>query len=254
MENIPVIPPQNPEPELKPRTQHRKGGSWWALILILIGLILLVQNLHIANLSFHWWALFIFIPVFGSLSTAWDGFQESHRFSSKVSGSLGSAVMVGTVGTMLLFGMDWSRWWPLVVIAAGASGFLSGLGKLERLNSQTLSTFSRLGAWIGLGAMLLGFGFLVQYLPIPALQPYLIAHWWAIPIFIAGLGAVVSSLMIFLDNEHQMNWAAWSMLLIAVFIIGFAVLVFFALDWNLLLPIVLIACGLVVLAGIFAKK
>lgn len=251
MENIPVTPTINPEPK---RHKH-KGSAWWALILILVGVIFLVQNLNIASFTFHWWALFIFLPVIGSLSSAWDGLREDGRFTTRVSGSLGSAILVGTVGTLLLFGMDWSRWWPLVLMAGGCSMLLTGIGKLERLNNQALSVLTRLSAWIGLGALALGFGFLINYMPIPTLQPYLTAYrWWAIPILIPGLGALISTIVLFVENQGHMNWAAWSMLLIAVFIIATGLLALFALDWNLLLPIVLIACGLVILVGFFNRK
>ena len=251
MENTP-IPPTN-SPELK-RREHNNGAGW-ALILILVGVIFLVQNLHIASFTFHWWALFIFIPVIGSLSAAWNGFRRDGRITTKVSGSLGSAVLIGTVGTILLLGLDWAFWWPLVVMAVGLSMLLTGVGKLERLNSQTLSVLTRLSAWIGLGAILLGFGFLVNSLPISSLHPYLVGYkWWAIPILIPGLGAFISVVQLYIENQNQMNWAAWSMLLVAVFIVAIGLLALFALDWNLLFPVVLIACGLVILVGFFNKK
>jgi hypothetical protein len=251
MENTP-IPPTN-SPELKRREQN--NGAGWALILILVGVIFLVQNLHIASFTFHWWALFIFIPVIGSLSAAWNGFRRDGRITTKVSGSLGSAVLIGTVGTILLLGLDWAFWWPLVVMAVGLSMLLTGVGKLERLNSQTLSVLTRLSAWIGLGAILLGFGFLVNSLPISSLHPYLVGYkWWAIPILIPGLGAFISVVQLYIENQNQMNWAAWSMLLVAVFIVAIGLLALFALDWNLLFPVVLIACGLVILVGFFNKK
>jgi hypothetical protein len=171
-----------------------------------------------------------------------------------VGGSLGSAVVIGTVGTILLFGMDWGRYWPLMVIAVGLSAFLTGLGRVDVLGRNNLSALTRMSVWVGLAAMVLGFGFLAAYLPIPALQVYLIARWWAIPILIAGFGAVMGALAIFWQNNREMSWAAWSMLLIAVFIIGIGLLALFALDWNLLFPIILIACGLVIMIGIFTRK
>jgi len=123
------------------------------------------------------------------------------------------------------------------------------------LNSQTLSVLTRLSAWIGLGAILLGFGFLVNSLPISSLHPYLVGYkWWAIPILIPGLGAFISVVQLYIENQNQMNWAAWSMLLVAVFIVAIGLLALFALDWNLLFPVVLIACGLVILVGFFNKK
>lgn len=252
MENTPDNSNWTTLPE-KSRHHHR-GNAWWALLLILAGVILLVQNLHIASFSFNWWALFIFLPVLGSLSSAWDGLREDGRFTAKVSGSLGSAVLVGTVATLLLFGMDWSRWWPIVIVAGGLSFFLTGLGRINAANQRFLSALNQLGLWVGLGGMVLGLGFLANSLPIPALQPYLIARWWAIPILIVGVGAVIDAFALFWQNSRRMNWAAWSMLLVAVFMVAVGLLAFFALDWNLLFPVVLIACGLVVLAEVFMRK
>ena len=253
MENSPNNPNWNPQSE--PRRREHKGGAFWALVLIAIGIIFLVQNLHIANFSLHWWALFIFIPVLGSLSSAWNGLRQDGRFSAKVTGSLGSAVVVGTVGVILLFGMDWGRWWPLLIIAVGLSAFLTGLGRVDALNTSVLSALTRLSVWAGLAVMVLGMGFLVNSYPLPALQPYLAGYrWWAVPILIAGAGAFISAFSIFWENVRQMNWAAWSMLLIAVFITAIGLLALFALDWNLLFPIVLIACGLVILAGFLNRN
>jgi hypothetical protein len=250
----------NPEnstvPPVEMKTKHKRGGNaWWALILILIGVIMLVQNITGATFEFHWWALFIFIPVFGSLSTAWDGIREGGRFTTKVGGSLGSAVLVATIATILLFGLDWTRWWPLVILAGGFSMVMTGLGKMDRTTNSTLSALSRLTSWVGLGGMALGLGFLVKTTPIPALQPMITGYqWWAVPILIAGLGALVNTLVIFFENEHQMDWTAWSMLLISVFILAIGALVLLRMDINLLFPIVLIACGLVILIGLIQKK
>ena len=253
MDNIPEL--QNQIPPMQPHRHKEKNGSFWALILILVGVILLVQNLHLANFEFHWWALFIFIPVFGSLSAAWGGFRQTGRFSATVRGGIGSAIVIGTVAFMLLFGMDWSRWWPLMIIAPGISMFLNGLNSLDPEEHKVLSVWVNLAAWVGAATILLGAGFLVKYLPIPVLQPYLVGYrWWAVPILIVGLGALIGVLMTFLREERQMSWASWSMLLVAVFTIAVGLLALFALDWNLLFPIVLIACGIVVLTGYFTRK
>jgi hypothetical protein len=252
MENNTVPPDFNTQSER--HHHHHRGRAWFPLILIIVGVVFLVQNLHLANFTFNWWALFIFIPVVGSLSAAWDALREDGSFSAKVGGSLGSAVVIGTVGTILLFGLDWVRYWPLMVIAVGLSAFFTGLGRVDVLGRNNLSALTRMSVWVGLAAMVLGLGFLAVYLPIPALQMYLVARWWAIPILIAGFGAVMGALAIFWQNNREMNWAAWSMFLIAVFIIGVGLLALFALDWNLLFPIILIACGLVIMVGIFTRK
>ena len=253
MENLPET--NNPIPVLEPKKHKGKGGSWWALVLILVGIILLIQNLHLVNLSFHWWALFLFIPVLGPLSAAWESLRRTGKFSVAVKSGLGSAITIGTVAVILLFGLDWSKLWPLMIIAPGASFFLGGLGGPDPVEYKTASIWVSLSSWVGLALMVLGTGFLVKFLPIPALQPYLEGYrWWAVPILIPGLGAIVGALVLFWRNNRQMNWAVWTMFLIAVFTIATGLLALFALDWNLLFPIVLIACGIVVLAGLMNRK
>lgn len=252
MENRPDDSNWTVQPE-RPRHHHR-SNAWWALILIFAGAILLLQNLHVASFSFNWWALFIFLPVLGSLSSAWDSLREDGRFTARVSGSLGSAVLVGTVATLLLFGMDWTRWWPIVVIAGGLSFFLAGLGRFSGANQHTFSAFAHLGLWVGLSGMVWGAGFLATTLPVLAWQPYLIIRWWAIPILIVGVGALINAFGLFWQTRHGANWAAWSMLVVAICVSVVGLLAYFALDWNLLFPVILIVCGLAILVEVFARR
>lgn len=252
MENMPES--NNPAPMHEPKRHKSSGSAWWALVLILVGVILLVQNLHLANISFHWWALFIFIPVLRSLSAAWESARRSGRFSSAVARGLGFAVVVGTVAVMLLFGLDWSKLWPLMLIAPGVSAFLSGIASIDPDKRQKGSLWLSLSAWVGLALMVLGTGFLANSYPILALQPYVTGYrWWALPIFLPGIGALVAALLMFVRNR-TMTWSSWMMLLVAVFILATAVVALLGLDWNLLFPVVLIACGVVILAGLLRKK
>jgi hypothetical protein len=217
--------------------------------------ILLIQNLHIADFAFHWWALFIFIPVLGSLSAAWESIRRTGRFSAAARSGLGSAIVIGTVAVILLFGLDWSRLWPLMIIAPGLSAVLSGIGGVDAENKKNASIWLSLSAWVGLGMILLGTGFLAKYYPIPALLPYMEGYrWWAVPILVPGLGALISAVILFFRNGNHMTWAVWMMLLIATFTLATGVVALFGMDWNLLFPIVLIACGIVVLAGLLKRK
>ena len=157
MENNLNTPNINTRPE--PHRHAHRWRAWWPLVLILVGVILLIQNLHPANFIFNWWALFIFIPVLGSLSAAWDGLRQDGRFSARVGGSLGSAIVIGTVGTILLFGLDWNRLWPLMIIAVGLSVFCTGLGRIDKPGRNNLAALTRLSVWVGLAAIVLGLGF-----------------------------------------------------------------------------------------------
>jgi len=234
----------------------RSGSVWWPLILILVGVILLIQNLHLANISFHWWALFIFIPVFSSLNSAWKEFHLNQRFNTSVRSNFGSAVLIGTLGVILMFGMDWSRFWPLMVIAAGFSIFMGGLSIIEKDVNPRFSVWTGIAAWVGLAGMVVGFGFLIQYLPIVSLQGWLATYpkWWAIPILVAGVGILLNAVIFMGRDSWRLNWQTWSMLLIGLFVTAAGVMTWFSLDMSLLFPIVLIACGLMVLLGIFRRR
>ena len=254
MENIPGN--ENPVPPVEQRKKKGKGGIWLALTLILVGIILLMKNLDITNFTFHWWALFIFIPVFNSLSSAWTRWQNTGHFDSPVRGSLGSAVLVGTVAVMLLFGMDWNRWWPLPVIALGGTMLINGLGVFDRKATSSLSIWMGLSGWIGLAVILVGLGFLAGTAPIAELQAIISRYprWWAMPILAVGIGAFISVLIMFFRNNRQMVWEAWSLLLISVFTIAAGLFAFYDMNLEMLLPIVLVSCGLVILIGLIRRK
>lgn len=253
MDNSNQNPDEIPTIVNKPK---RSGGVWWPMILILAGVIMLIQNLHLASFSFHWWALFIFIPVFASLNSAWKEFRQTNRFNASVRSNFGSAVVIGTAAVILMFGMDWSRFWPLMVMAGGFSIFLSGLSIIDKNANSRLSVWSGIAAWVGLAGMLVGFGFLIQYLPIAALKDWLAAYpkWWSIPILVAGAGVLLNALIFVVRDNWRLNWQTWSMLLIGLFVLAVGVMTLFSLDISLLFPIVLIACGIMVLLGILQKR
>lgn len=89
-------------------------------------MVLFIQNLK-AGIRFNWWAIFIYIPVTTSLNTVFQVLQQQGKFNETVAGNLGSAVMVGTIASVLLLGLDWALWWPLIILAAGASTFITGV-------------------------------------------------------------------------------------------------------------------------------
>ncbi len=94
------------------------------LVLILVGALILAQNLTDFNLS-NWWALFILIPAFSSLVDAWTIFQAERRLNAAVRGPLVTAVALLLVVAIFLFDPSWGIMWPLFVIIAGVGILLS---------------------------------------------------------------------------------------------------------------------------------
>ena len=188
--------------------KHKEGGgAFFPILLIMIGVILLIQNLGFGLNNFNWWALFLFLPVAGGLSSAWSDFRKSGRLDAKARSGIGGAIVIGSVAVLLLVGADWGRWWPLMLIAAGFSSMLGGSGYWDPADHKSLAAWGGFNTWTGLSVLLLGIGFLAKFLPIPSLTVYIDGwRWWAVPIILAGFGAFFSATIACWRNEWKMTW------------------------------------------------
>lgn len=251
---VPEIIDVKTTPQPEKERKHHGNRLFWPVLLVLVGLILLAQNLHWFPVNLNWWAAFIFIPVVGSLTASVEALRRSGRFDAAVRNSLGSAIVVGTVATLFLFGMDWSKWWPLMVIAPGFSMLLNSLSFADAEKHINLARWSGLGLWFGLAVLLLGLGFLTRSLPIPALEGYLFQRWWAVPILIPGIGAFLNATIICAQNGFKPGWTVWSFCVIGVVFAATGLFALYHLNWGLLAPIILIGIGLIVMSGFFIKK
>lgn len=241
--------------KVKGKKHKENDKAFFPILLILVGGILLIQNLGIGLKHFNWWALFIFLPVAGALSNAWKDFLKSRRLDGKVRSNLGSALVVGTVAVLLLTGADWSHWWPAMLIAAGLSSMLGGVGYWDPSEHKHLASWAGFNAWTGAGVLLLGIGFLVKFLPIPSLTGYIEGwRWWAAPILFAALGAFVTATVACYRNDWKMDWTTWGFVTIGIVVAVVGLFALTGLSWNLLAPVILIGVGLVVLSRILIKK
>jgi len=234
---------------------HRIKGIWWGLLLVFVGAVLFLQQLGILGGGFNWWAIFIFLPAISALNAAWSAYQRSDGvLTAAVRSSLGGGLVVLTVALLFLFDMDWSRWWPLMLIMPGFSLFLNGLVGFGSQEKSSTRWVARMGMWIGLAVMLLGGIFLLDEFGIFSFQETMgISGWWGLVVLIPGLGALYNALRMALEMG-VLNAAAISLIVVGFCACAVAFFALLGLGWNLLLPIILIGAGSMLLATGFIRK
>jgi hypothetical protein len=244
---------EQPSPEplgTKPR-RRKRSGAFWGLVLILVGAFIFSQQAGLIGEQFNWWAIFIFIGAVGSFSTAFNAYQNSGKFDAAVRSSLGGGIVILTVALMFLFGLDWSIYWPYMVIAGGVSFFLNGLGGTGTGPAGGLITAS---LWLGLGAIYLGLGFLAINLNWMDPQAYFGQYqWWAVAILIPGLGAFINALIVS-ASSGGFNRTAFALVVFGLLVSATGVVALFGISWNYLGPILLIVLGITIMLGIFSRK
>jgi len=111
-----------------PSHKHRDhNGNWIAgFVLVALGVVFLLQNLGGFRLH-NWWALFILIPAFGSLSAAYRSYQENKRLNAAGRGSLIMGLIFVFVACIFLFSLSWGLMWPILLVLFGLSLLISAL-------------------------------------------------------------------------------------------------------------------------------
>jgi hypothetical protein len=237
-------PPQKP-------ARHEAHIPWGGIVLIVLGIVFLLQQFGIQwN---NWWALFILIPAISSLSTAWITWRRSGTFNAAARSAFGGGLILLTLTVMFLLDLDWTVYWPLMLIVPGFSIMLGGLPDRSLDENQTLRSYVGLGLWIGIAMILLGGVFLYNNLASISLLDQFAFRWYGVIILIPGIGAVINALIIFHRNGNKFVTAARVLLGIGLVICVFAGLVLAGLDWKLLGAIMVIAAGLIVLLSAWIK-
>jgi hypothetical protein len=244
MVNQPVVTPSP-----APVKQEKRSGYFWGLIFIIGGIILIAQQLGWLGPRYNWWALFILAPALASLGAGFSVLQKTGKFGAAVRAGLGGGLVLLTVAFMFLFGLDWSVWWPLMVLVPGFTIFLEGFGTEQPAG---VGGVLNIGLWIGLGLMYLGGGFLAKNLGIYDLAatfaPY---RWWAVAILIPGVGALLGGLVGMARGKRA--GAAFGLLVFGLMTLAVGVIALLGIQWEILGPTLLILLGVAVLFGIFRK-
>jgi membrane-bound ClpP family serine protease len=95
------------------------GPGIGGVVLILIGLVLLAQNLG-AQLPDNWWAAFLMIPAVGAFVAATNQYRETGKFTGEGIAALIGGVVLTALAVSFYFDFGWGLFWPLILVAIGA--------------------------------------------------------------------------------------------------------------------------------------
>jgi hypothetical protein len=121
-------------------------------------------------------------------------------------------VVVLTVAILFLFGMNWTVYWPVLVIVAGFSMMISSFPDKSMDNRLNLKRFMNMGLWFGLGGLLLGVAFLFKNLGVYDIRSLFGERWYGYFIFIPGIGFIVNAVLLYIANDKKPNMAFRGML------------------------------------------
>ncbi len=124
--------PQAPQPpEEKKESSPASKFTTWIVggVLILVGVVFIIGN--VTGFQFrNWWALFILIPAFGSLGTAYSMFKKNGgRFTAASRGPLVGGLILLFITAIFIFDLNWGAMWPVLLIIAGVGLLLTALDR-----------------------------------------------------------------------------------------------------------------------------
>lgn len=217
--------------------------------MIVAGVLFLLAQFDLISLT-NWWALFILLPALSSLVTSFELYRRSRRFSIPVRGSLIGGLLLLTTALMFLLNLSWAVYWPLFLIIPGLWMISNGIPERGGRYpfGRSIATWM---IWTGAAVCILGIGFLLKFLGVCEPEAY-VKNWWAFPILLPVIGGLIRIGQIFAEKK-RLNLEAMANLLV---IVSFGVVgaVALAASWNFLLPVLLIAGGVILLASRLAWK
>jgi hypothetical protein len=236
------------EPARRQRTDGH--GVRTGIILVILGVVLLASRF--TDLRVHnWWALFILIPAFGSLESAWQAYRNQGSGAQAVWGGIYGALFPTAIALIFLLDLSWMRYWPVFLIIPGLGMVMSGLLSSPKGfdNVRVWLPLKPWLLWCGLALLLLGVGFYGQGQHWFALES-LGDRWWAWCLLLPAVGGIWAALST-LRREDRPGWAVWGQLLVAAVVALPGLAALSSWDWSLVAPLLVIALGCVLLLAYY---
>jgi hypothetical protein len=108
----------------------RSVQLWFALTLILVGVLLLLRNYAGWQID-NWWALFFLLPAIGSLWGAYWVWRTT-GLGYAVAGPLITGLVFLTIAAIFLLQLEWGKIWPVFLLLGGFGALLPTLLRRRR--------------------------------------------------------------------------------------------------------------------------
>ncbi|MCA9917938.1 MAG: hypothetical protein KC445_08305 [Anaerolineales bacterium] len=111
--------------DLKNNAQAPNSSTIMAIIFIVVGAGLIFAN--VTGFSFtNWWVLFMLIPLSAFVRNIYMDYQANGRLTSASTGAIIASMAIILVAATFVFeAITWSMIWPVGLIFAGISIYLS---------------------------------------------------------------------------------------------------------------------------------
>ena len=114
---------------------HRRPSSnlWIGLIFIGGGTIVLLNQTGVLSFELNWWALFILLPAFGALTSAYNSYRSTNNLFDMgvmVPALVGLFMLLLSVSMLLgdAINLNLKVYWPIILIVLGL-GLIIGRGR-----------------------------------------------------------------------------------------------------------------------------
>jgi hypothetical protein len=210
--------------------KSKKNSNWSGSFLVGLGVILFVLNGLRISME-NWWALFILLPAFAL-------FYGGHVIRRKGNGRLpflarfnfALGLIIAVVAVMFLINLDWSLWWPLMLVTPGLSMLIAGGQGSENPTAAAWIGYLR---WVATTIIGLGVVFLVHMLGWINLDAFGQFHWWGIFVAMPAIGALLQAVRL-VGRLGTISLSAITLLFLALVSGGAAVMELLGLSWEML--------------------
>ncbi|MEM7116726.1 MAG: hypothetical protein AAF614_30105 [Chloroflexota bacterium] len=186
------------------------------ILLLTIGKIWLFIQLGSFGV---WWASFIFMAAMPFYMAAWSFYRrENGRLTFPLGLSLSIGLIITTVATLFWLALDWSVWWPTMLIVPGLALWANGQMRPTVDKKPVRHSLGLFASWSGVTTFLLGSTFLAhncEWIDLAQLFPTI--GWWGYFILLPGLGLLVSLGRVkhFYSQELLLFWDSITAVIIA---------------------------------------